>query len=202
MDIDAAQLVRARASLAGPADVTFLEGDLLTAPLATSSFDHAFVCFLLEHLAQPSVALAVLRRVVRSGGHVVIVEGDHGSCRFHPETSAARAVWESLPACQRRLGGDPDIGRRLRGLLSRAGFADIAVEPRMVYADAGHAALRDGFVRQIIVPMVEGAREAALASLPMTRTTWDRGIADLEATAEGDDGTFCYTFFRATARVP
>jgi hypothetical protein len=140
--------------------------------------------------------------VVRPGGLVVVVEGDHGSCRFHPETAAARAVWEALPACQRAIGGDPDIGRQLFGRLSRAGFTDIAVEPRLVYADGGHPGLREGFVRRIIVPMVEGAKEEALARGLVDATTWARGIADLSATADGDDGAFCYTFFRAAARVP
>ena len=30
------------------------------------------------------------------------------------------------------------------------------------------------------------------------RENWERGIADLRAAA-GPDGTFCYTFFKATA---
>lgn len=202
MEIDAAQLARARAALAARSEVDFVEGDLLTAPLAPGSFDHAFVCFLLEHLPCPAAALAVLRRVVKPGGLVVVVEGDHGSCRFHPETHAGRVVWEALSARQRQLRGDPDIGRRLHGLLRGAGLADVTVEPRMVYADAGHATFRDAFVRRIIVPMVEGTRDAALAAGFADPATWNQGIADLAATADGDEGVICYTFFRARARNP
>jgi SAM-dependent methyltransferase len=202
LDVDGAQLARARAAVSPAAAVDFIVADLITAPLASHGFDHAFVCFLLEHLVEPSAALAVLRRVVKPGGIVVVIEGDHGSCRFHPETGAARAVWEALSVCQRRLGGDPDIGRRLHGLLRAAGLTDVTVEPRMVYADAGSVALRDGFVRRIIVPMVQGAREPALAAGIVDATTWDRGIAELTATADGLEGSFCYTFFRARARNP
>lgn len=199
MDIDAGQLALARERL-GDA-VAFRQGDLLAESFPPGSFDHAFVCFLLEHLRQPEEALAALRRMVRPGGTVVVVEGDHGSCRFHPETPAALAVWEALVAGQRRLGGDPMIGRRLHGLLARAGFADIRVSPRLVYADAGNPGLREGFVRRIIVPMVEGVRGAALAS-GFDPAAWERGIADLTATDADGDGVFCYTFFRATVRVP
>lgn len=201
MDIDEGQLAEARAALGGSPCVTFCQGDVRTADLAPGSADHAFLCFLLEHLTDPGAALAAVRRVVKPGGRVVVVEGDHGSCRFHPETPAARRVWDTLPDSQRALGGDPDIGRRLYGLLSAAGFSSIAVEPRLVYADAGRPALRDGFVHRIIVPMVEGARERALAAGSLTPEDWERGLRDLRATGAGVEGAFCYTFFRATATV-
>ncbi|HYG86177.1 MAG TPA: methyltransferase domain-containing protein [Azospirillum sp.] len=199
MDIDAGQLALARERLGGKA--AFRQGDLLAEPFPPDSFDHAFVCFLLEHLTHPGEALAVLRRMVRPGGSIVVVEGDHGSCRFHPETPAALAVWEALVTGQRRLGGDPMIGRRLYGLLTRAGFTDVRVSPRLVYADAGDPALREGFVRRIIVPMVDGVREAALAS-GFSPSAWESGIADLLATDADGEGVFCYTFFKATARAP
>jgi SAM-dependent methyltransferase len=201
LDIDAAQLARARAGLAGASCVEFVEADLLTAPLVPASFDHAFVCFLLEHVPHPAAALAAVRRAVAPGGGIVVIEGDHGSCRFHPETAASRKVWEALSACQRRLGGDPDIGRRLHGLLTSAGFTDVTVEPRLVYADAGRDALRDGFVRRIIVPMVQGSRDQTIAARLLEPAAWDQGIAELLSTAEGD-GAFYYTFFRATACNP
>ncbi|HYH18793.1 MAG TPA: methyltransferase domain-containing protein [Azospirillum sp.] len=203
LDVDAGQLARARDRLGERGEtVTFRQGDLLDAPFPPASFDAAFVCFLLEHLTRPAAALATLRRLVRPGGSIVVVEGDHGSCRFHPETPAALAAWSALVACQRRLGGDPDIGRRLYGLLDAAGFTGIVVEPRMVYADAGRAELRDGFVRRIIVPMVGGVRDAALGAGLIDAATWARGLADLDATADGREGAFCYTFFKATARIP
>src|SRR5690349_18375077 len=96
IDVDPEQLARAAAAVPSGAPVALVAGDLLGAPLAPQSFDHAFVCFLLEHLVDPAAALAVLRRVVKPGGRVVVIEGDHGSYRFHPETPAARAVWEAL----------------------------------------------------------------------------------------------------------
>ncbi len=202
LDIDDGQLALARARLGGQAaDVTFRQGDLLSEPFPAASFDHAFICFVLEHLTRPEMALAALRRMVRPGGSVVLIEGDHGSCCFHPETSAALAVWEALVAGQRRMGGDPMIGRRLHGLLTGAGFTSVRVSPRLVYADAGASALREGFVRRIIVPMVDGVRAAALEA-GFDPAIWQRGIADLLATDADGQGVFCYTFFKATARAP
>jgi hypothetical protein len=47
--------------------------------------------------------------------------------------------------------------------------------------------------------MVEGVREQALAAGLIDEETWERGIRDLRRTSEAD-GTFCYAFFKATAR--
>jgi len=58
----------------------------------------------------------------------------------------------------------------------------------------------DGFTKKTFTAMVEGVREAAIAEGLATAEAFDRGVADLYRTAEAD-GTFCYTFFKATARV-
>jgi len=47
--------------------------------------------------------------------------------------------------------------------------------------------------------MVEGVGERALAQGLIDEASWQRGISDLYRTAE-PDGTFCYTFFKASAR--
>jgi hypothetical protein len=47
--------------------------------------------------------------------------------------------------------------------------------------------------------MIEGTRDAAIAAGLSTPAAFDAGIADLHRTA-APDGTFCYTFFKATAR--
>jgi len=197
LDRDAGQIAEARSRIGDRGDVTFHVADMETASLEPGSFDHAFVCFLLEHLRDRGAALAAVRRAVRRGGTITVMEGDHGCCRFHPETPAARAVWEALSARQRRLGGDPDIGRRLHAELTDAGFVEARSELRPVWVDGVTPDLRDAFVRRIITPMVAGGTDDGA----LDAETRDRGLAELEATADGG-GSFFYGFFRATARVP
>jgi len=48
--------------------------------------------------------------------------------------------------------------------------------------------------------MVEGVREAWLGAWIIYAAAFDRGIADLYRTA-ADDGTFCYTFFKAVGTL-
>ncbi len=193
---EARELVGSR----GLANVEFAAADLFHLPFGDGQFDHIFLCYVLEHLPDPRGALESLRHVLREGGTVTAVEGDHGSCYFHPQTLAARAAWQCLIDVQAVMGGDSLIGRRLYPLLSEAGFRHVEVSPRMVYADAGLPELRHSFVATTITPMVEGVREQALAMGLIDAETWERGIRELYAIPASDEGTFCYTFFKAVAR--
>ncbi|WP_369182134.1 methyltransferase domain-containing protein [Streptomyces sp. Y1] len=203
-DLSAESLAQARARVAAEApgaQVSWHHGDLHELPFPDGSFDHVFVCFVLEHLAAPVAALAALRRVLRPGGTITVIEGDHGSALFHPESPAAHRVIGHLVRLQAAAGGDALIGRRLHPLLTAAGFAEPVVRPRTVYADAGRPGLAEGFTRRTFVAMVEAVRADALAAGLATAEEFDRGVADLRRTA-GPGGTFHYTFFKAVAVNP
>ena len=96
------------------------------------------------------------------------------------------------------MGGDLLIGRQVYPLLKNAGFSNIQVSPRMVYVDLSKPEWVEGFTRNTFIAMVEGVRQQALDGKLMTEDQWDAGIAELTASA-GDDGVFCYTFFKGTA---
>ncbi|MDT3440309.1 MULTISPECIES: methyltransferase domain-containing protein [unclassified Pseudofrankia] len=192
---------RERAARAGLTNVSFLRADLFEAPFPAASFDHVFVCFVLEHLVDPVGALAALRGLLRPGGSITVVEGDHGSAYFHPDSVAARRAIGCLVDLQARAGGDALIGRRLYPLLVQAGYHDVAVSPRVVYADASRPHLVDGFTRRTFTAMVEGVGEQAVGEALLDAPTWAAGIRALHRTTE-PDGTFSYTFFKATATSP
>lgn len=190
----------------GPAPVHLLQADLYDlphadGPLAAEGFDHVVICFVLEHLPAPADALDRARRLLRPGGTITVIEGDHGSTAFHPDSPAARAAIDCQVRLQRSAGGDPDIGRRLYPLLTTAGFADVRVTPRQVYVDGNRPDLADGFVRRTFTAMVAGVRTPALAAALSTPQDFDAGIDDLLRTAE-PDGVFSYTFYKVTATAP
>ena len=180
-------------------NVEFQQADVFDLPFDNESFDHVFICFLLEHLQNPEAALSSLKRVLKTDGTLTVIEGDHGSAYYHPRSDAAQATIQCLIDSQAALGGDSLIGRRLYPLLATAGFKDISVSPRVVYADAGRPEMVDGFTRKTFIAMVEGVREQAIGSGLITKAEWDKGIAELYRSAD-DDGTFNYTFFKAFAR--
>jgi SAM-dependent methyltransferase len=187
---------RRRVREAGFTNVTFERADVFDLPFPPAHFDHVFVCFLLEHLRDPAGALEALRRALKPGGSITVIEGDHGSAYFHPDSDAARRAIQCLVDLQRRAGGDSLIGRQLHPLVVRAGYRDVRVSPRMVYVDAGRPELVDGFTRKTFTAMVEGVGDEAIEQGLIDEAGWARGIRDLYRTAE-DDGTFSYTFFKA-----
>ena len=205
VDISPASLVAAqeRTRAAGLTEIAFAQADVYglpaaDGPLSAATFDHVFLSFVLEHLARPVEALERLRAMLRTGGTLTVIEGDHGSTFFHPESAAARDAIACQVTLQRTAGGDALIGRRLYPLLTAAGFQDAAVSPRMVYVDGTRPQLADGFIRKTFTAMIEGVREPALAAGLTDPDHFDVGIGDLLRTAE-PDGAFCYTFFKATA---
>ncbi|SEC15416.1 Methyltransferase domain-containing protein [Amycolatopsis tolypomycina] len=195
VDVEAASLAQARERVPG---VDFRRADLFD---LDGEYDHVFVCFVLEHLPEPEKALAHLKTLLRPGGTITVIEGDHGSAFFHPRSRPAQAAIDCLVRLQADAGGDALIGRRLHPLLTGAGFGDVAVEPRTVYADASRPDLVTGFTRDTFTAMVEGVGETAVARGLITRDRWEHGVADLHRTTRAD-GTFHYTFFKATGSRP
>ncbi|HVN65243.1 MAG TPA: methyltransferase domain-containing protein [Methanomicrobiales archaeon] len=197
IDVSDASLreAEARVRAAGFTNVTFRQADIYSLPFADGSFDHVFLCFVLEHLPDPDRALSCLHQMLAPGGTITVIEGDHGSAYFHPDSEAARKAIGCLIALQKEKGGNALIGRELFPLLTRAGFREVSVSPRMVYVDASHPELVEGFTKQTFTAMVEGVEEEAVGRGMMSRAEWDQGIRDLYRTCEAD-GTFCYTFFK------
>jgi ubiquinone/menaquinone biosynthesis C-methylase UbiE len=201
VDVSAASLAEAkrRADTAGIANVQFRQADLFALPFEPQSFDHVFVCFVLEHLSRPLEALAALKRLLRTGGSITVIEGDHGSAYFHPDSEAARRAIQCQVELQRAAGGNALIGRQVYPLLVAAGFEDVRVSPRMVYVDASRPERVEGFTKKTFTAMIEGVRGSALGAGLLAPEAFDAGIRALYRTAEAD-GVFCYTFFKGVGR--
>jgi SAM-dependent methyltransferase len=198
VDISRESLLKAKHRVAeeGITNVTFRQADVYHLPFGPDTFDHIFVCFLLEHLPDPLLSLKCMMEMLRPGGTITFIEGDHGSALFFPDSSDAHTVIDCLVHLQREMGGNALIGRELWHLMTDAGFAKVAVSPRIVYADESRPEYAEG-VKNIFIAMVEGVREQAIARCLVDSETWEKGIRDLYRTTE-QNGTFCYTFFKAT----
>lgn len=200
VDVSAASLQQARRRIAaaGHRNVEFHQASIFELPFDDAHFDHVFLCFVLEHLAETATALKAVRRVLRREGSITVIEGDHGSWFCHPQTAEASRAVQCLVEVQARLGGDSQLGRRLYPLLVEAGFRDVRVSPRTAYADGSYPGLVESVFKNTFIAMVEGVREQALSLGLINERSWNKGIADLYR-ATKEDGTFCYTFFKAVA---
>ena len=188
-----------RSDAAGLTNVQSQQADIFALPFEPESFDRVFVCFVLEHLLRPVEALRILRGLLRPGGTMTVIEGDHGSAYFYPDSSAARRAIQCQVELQRLAGGDALIGRQLYPLMVEAGLETVRVSPRMMYVDASRPDLVDGFTRKTFTAMIEGVRASAIEACITDPESFDAGVRDLYRTAEAD-GVFCYTFFKGVGR--
>jgi demethylmenaquinone methyltransferase/2-methoxy-6-polyprenyl-1,4-benzoquinol methylase len=124
LDFSPAMLERARRK---SETVDWVEGDLLALPFADGSFDAATVGFGVRNVADLDAALAELRRVLRRGGRLAILEITQPRGLLRPFFSLwfARVVpllgkvlpggkaYTYLPASVRRFPGAEDLASRL-----------------------------------------------------------------------------------------
>jgi ubiquinone/menaquinone biosynthesis C-methylase UbiE len=201
IDISEDYLAQAAKKVAseGIRGVEFQQADVYNLPFGPDSFDHVFVCFVLEHLPDPLKALEIFKGLIKTGGTITDIEGDHGSTFFYPYSQEAVKAVDCLVELQKRGGGNALIGRELYPLFCKAGYSNVRVSPRMVYVDFSKPVLVDGFTKKTFAAMIEGIREPALKAGLIDASVFDQGVKGLYRAAEAD-GVFCYTFFKAVAK--
>jgi demethylmenaquinone methyltransferase/2-methoxy-6-polyprenyl-1,4-benzoquinol methylase len=132
LDFSEGMLERARRK--EPA-VEWVQGDMLALPFDDGSFDAATVGFGVRNVADLPLALRELRRVLRPGGRVAILEITQPRGPLSPffhlwfdravpalgKVLPGGAAYSYLPASVRRF---PDA-ERLAGLMREAGFGDV-----------------------------------------------------------------------------
>lgn len=117
--------------------------------------------------------------MLRPGGTLTVLEGDHGSAYLHPNRADAQHVMHCRVELQRRLGGDAEIGRRPSLLLAQNGVRLVRVSPRAAYVAGSRPKLARGVVLNTFTAMIEGVREQVPASELADTMTWERGVAGL-----------------------
>jgi SAM-dependent methyltransferase len=197
IDISKDSIKKAKTSVKAE-NVIFGQADIFDLPFEAESFDHIFICFVLEHLQKPIDALVNLKKVLKKGGSITVIEGDHGSFYCYPESKEALMAVKCLIDVQASLKGNSLIGRQLYPLLNAAEFKEAVVSPRIVYVDSSKPGFVEGFSKNTFIAMVEGVKEHALSLNLIDEDTWNKGISDLYRATE-EDGTFCYTFFKGRA---
>ena len=120
MRLDALNYARHEANPAG----AFTCGDAHQLPYPNACFDLSLCHFSLLWLKDPLVGLKEMARVTRPGGWVAaLAEPDYGGRIDYPEALALPGQLQA--GALSRQGADPNLGRKLSGLLHQAGLSDI-----------------------------------------------------------------------------
>jgi SAM-dependent methyltransferase len=103
-------------------------------PFPDASFDLVFTQMLWLWIAAPSIVAAEARRVLKPGCELLVVaEPDYGGRIEHPH---GEGLGPRMGAALRALGADPEIGRKMSGILQAQGFrVEAGVHPSVLRSD-------------------------------------------------------------------
>jgi ubiquinone/menaquinone biosynthesis C-methylase UbiE len=109
------------------AGLRFEVADATRLPYEDASFDGCRIDRVLQHIADPAVAVGEMCRVLRPGGTLVAFDSDWETLTIDSRDRAStRAILNAW--CDRFPSGW--IGRRLRALFLDAGFEDVETRPK------------------------------------------------------------------------
>jgi len=195
VDIERRQLEFARGHLerAG-VEATVLEGDALALPFGDEMFDHVWMMWLLEHVADPPAALREARRVLVPGGRITAIEVDYSTCHAEPSTPGIEALFRAMVQGMAASGWS-DAGTRLPGWLSTAGFRAVDEGERTFWWQDEDLAGQAAYAADVIESAVD-----ALAHLPDTVEEELRtGLEDLRRLRRRADAGLGWTMHKSTA---
>jgi ubiquinone/menaquinone biosynthesis C-methylase UbiE len=136
IDRSQAMLELTRSALsATQANLSFERADIYELPFLGGSFDFVYARLVFMHLSKPLAALQSISRILKPGGRVLIEDADRDCMFFEPEPENFAAYWKFIQDGQRRLGGDPNVGRRLASYLKEMGFEDLNIEVQPIVGD-------------------------------------------------------------------
>lgn len=111
--------------------VEIITADARSTGLPPGSFDLVHARTLLVNLPDPAGAVAEMTRLARPGGWVASMEPDTENALCYPPHPAFDRLCDIFTVAFRRHGADPWVGRRVPGLLRRAGLEHVEVEARV-----------------------------------------------------------------------
>jgi ubiquinone/menaquinone biosynthesis C-methylase UbiE len=121
----ALDLARAEIAEREVPNVAFEVADVHALPFADGSFDVVHAHQVLQHVADPVLALREMRRVCKPGGIVAARDGDYQAFAWYPLLPELDEWMTHYQWAARDNGGEPDAGRRLLAWAHQAGFTDV-----------------------------------------------------------------------------
>jgi SAM-dependent methyltransferase len=195
VDIEQKQLDFARGHLerAG-VGATLRQADALALPWTDGSFDHVWMMWFLEHVANPLAVLREAKRVLVPGGRITAIEVDYSTCRAEPSTPALEGLLRTMVRGMAASGWS-DAGTRLPGWLDQAGFRAVDAGERPFWWQGEELAGQASYAAEVMESALP-----ALAQLPGADAEALRaGLSDLRDVASQPDAGLGWVVHKSTA---
>lgn len=187
------ELLNAARKMENPGEVisnlSFEEADLYDLPYPDQSFDFVYARLVFMHLEAPIRAIKSLKRILRPGGRILIEDADRDCMFFEPEPVSFSSFWKKVQDGQRRLGGDPNVGRKLAPYLKELEFKNINIETQSILG----AGPEIEFLVRTLLPSLN------TYLLPEERIQGEVAIQDLYNITNDPRATFYHFWFVVSA---
>jgi SAM-dependent methyltransferase len=195
VDIEQKQLDFARGHLERVGvDATLRQADALALPFEDGSFDHVWMMWLLEHLADPPAALREARRVLVPGGRITAIEVDYSTCRAEPSTPALESLFRAMVQGMAASGWS-DAGTRLPGWLHEAAFRAVDEGERPFWWRGDDLSSQARYAADVIESALPALSQLPWADEEVLRT----GLRDLRNLEDAPDAKLGWVMHKSAA---
>lgn len=155
LDVDPEAIAYAQQRRRWRARTRFLTASITATGLREGQVDVAIARLVFQHLRQPARAATEVRRVLRPGGSLVVIESDDDLAGLvDPAPPELARLRQKIALIQALRGGDRRVGRKLWRILERAGYIALEQEAILTSSDA------QGL--ELFLPQLDPARLAPL----------------------------------------
>lgn len=179
------ELLEKARTFQNPLNLSFQQANLYELPFPDHTFDFIYARLVFMHLTDPVTALQSLRRVLKPGGRILIEDADRDCMFFEPAPLSFADFWQKVQNGQRRLGGDPNVGRKLAPYLKTLGFTKVQTETQPIL---GGGAEIDFLVRTLM-PSLNTYLDV------VDRPGGEAAIADLAQLVQNPSASFYHFWF-------
>jgi ubiquinone/menaquinone biosynthesis C-methylase UbiE len=179
IDPSEAMIAAARKAAGSRSTIELRVASIYALPFPDGAFDAVRAERVFQHLGDPEAGLREMIRVTRPGGRILVADPDHGQQGLALDDPAHQRTFAATRRSMLAMIANPHSGTRLRGMLVRAGLAEIeqAVHPIPIT-----------FAEYVRAVFLADRLAAAVEAGEITREAADGFVAALEARER--EGTF------------
>ncbi|RZA23294.1 MAG: class I SAM-dependent methyltransferase [Proteobacteria bacterium] len=202
IDQSEAQLQAAREYLASKSYAdnryTLKQMDATNMDFESTSFDGAFICWVLEHVPSPERVLSEVRRVLKKGSKVYITEVMNHSFFLEPYSPNVWKYWMAMNDYQHEQTGDPFVGAKLGNLLLAQGFQEIKTQVKTWHFDNREPQQRKRYI-EFWTQILLSAKDQLLKAKYIDQETLENAQTELSQVARDPNAVFYFSFMQAEA---